>query len=67
MDYMEDTGKYRRGNMEKPGAREEQEGTGDMGNCMMTSSVNLTVSRVVQLCCFHCKIRAFDSYNNQWD
>ena len=31
MDYMDDTGKYRRGNMEKPGAREGQEGTGDMG------------------------------------
>ena len=32
MGYMEDTGKYRRGNMGKPGAREGQEGTGDIGN-----------------------------------
>ena len=39
---------------------------GQYDNCMITSSVNLTVSRVVQLCCFHCKIRAIDSYNNQW-
>ena len=31
MDYMEDTGKYRRRNMEKPGAREGQESTGDIG------------------------------------
>ena len=31
MDYMEDTGKYWRGNMEKPGAREGQESTGDIG------------------------------------
>ena len=31
MGYMEDTGKYRRGNMEKPGAREGQEGTRDIG------------------------------------
>ena len=29
---MEDTGKYRRGNMGKPGAREGQESTGDIGN-----------------------------------
>lgn len=29
---MEDTGKYRRGNMEKPGAREGQESTGDIGD-----------------------------------
>ena len=46
MDYIEDTGKYRRGNMEKPGAREGQESTGDIGykrgqdNCMMTSFVH---------------------------
>ena len=31
MDYMEDTGKYRRGSIEKPVAKEGQEGTGDMG------------------------------------
>ena len=75
MDYMEDTGKYWWGNMEKPGAREGQEGTGDIwykrGSIGQLhdgiSFVNLTVSRVLQLCCFHCKIRAIDSYNNQWD
>ena len=51
---MEDTGKYRSGNMEKPGAREGQKGTGDMGYKRGTigqlhddiSFVNLTVSRV---------------------
>ena len=31
MDYMEDTGKLLEGNMEKPGTREGQRGTGDIG------------------------------------
>ena len=31
MDYIEDTGKYWRGNMEKPGTWEGHEGTGDIG------------------------------------
>ena len=32
MNFLEDTGKYYRRNMEKPGSREGQKGTGDMGN-----------------------------------
>ena len=31
MDYIGDTGKFWRENKEKPGAREGQEGTGDIG------------------------------------
>ena len=32
MDYLENKGRYWWGNMQKPGAREGQEGTGDIGN-----------------------------------
>ena len=61
--------------MEKPGAREGQESTGDIGykrgtkdNCMMTSFVHLTVSTVLHFltAVFFLKF-AISIFKTQWD
>ena len=64
--------------MEKPGARERQEGMGDMGykrkqqdNCVMASSVDLTVSMqscslLILIVVFFLKL-AINTSKTQWD